>query len=469
MVYSDLHPFNSIQFKNILTFNARPLWELHYLMELAILSRLGSNNNIYYGECGASFDICGLNFEHKTEICQSCLEMQKRGKNYLDVQIGNFYQVDFFEKYGNNEFSNIFNDKDLSSIEKLSQIKYKEFEVGKAVINAIVPTYGVNCDFSNPQIIFFIKKWLTSAIEFYESTINIIKDRNINLLLVFNGRFPHEAAMIASANYCKIEFLVHERGSTPKYIGAYLNDLPHHTWNTGRKAINIRLEDYSAEKIALFREFAVKPHKSWSDQHFTQLQVKSQIPQIEGKLITIFLSTEEEFVAVPGIPSEPRTIEVLETLLSKFKDIFAEYSIVIRDHPHSARFPLSHLYQKLDDKYKNVYYFPPASEVDTYALVERSELVMTFGSTVGLEALNVGKKVICLSGQCIYFVNMPGVLAFKVEVGTHEELCKFISLPVSISDCQKTLLKLSAAYISNDIYIKEISHVEGYSFKLDGF
>ena len=50
---------------------------------------------------------------------------------------------------------------------------------------------------------------------------------------------------------------------------------------------------------------------------------------------------------------------------------------------------------------KTITIYPPESDVNSYSLLENSDVVVTSGSTCGVEGLCLGKKVINLAPLCI--------------------------------------------------------------------
>lgn len=69
----------------------------------------------------------------------------------------------------------------------------------------------------------------------------------------------------------------------------------------------------------------------------------------------------------------------------------------------------------------------------------------------------------------MYFVNMPGILALSMHHDASLELANFIHTPVTLEECKNTLHKIAAAFISYDLQVEDLEHVEGYQFRLEGY
>ena len=70
----------------------------------------------------------------------------------------------------------------------------------------------------------------------------------------------------------------------------------------------------------------------------------------------------------------------------------------LRVHPHMKELPSSTSQlvdiQALSSRYSNVCVIWPEENIDTYALIDACEKILTFGSTVGIEATYWGKPSI---------------------------------------------------------------------------
>jgi len=433
---------------------------MHYAMELSLVNYLAKNNQVICLICNNSLDTCEVNVYGDKEKCSECVSFQKSVLTRMHPS------VIFDESQVFNPFiphPNISYDiSQLININKLINIKIENFDIGKAVLNHIIPNYGLDVDLADPKILRITRRLLYSLIETYFQLKSYINTQQINCGLIFNGRFPHEAAFLAACKEMSIEYIIHERASDPNKIGVYVNTSPHFLWETAKSAEEINLELLSEESISNANEFALAPYKKWQDQHFAKWQVKDSSPAINRKLITIFLSTQEEYVAIPGAAEEPTFYEKLHKLLleEKLNPFFSDFTLVIRDHPHSLIFSQSEKYRNLFSAYDFIDYHPPESNVDSYALMNASEFIMTFGSTVGLEALSKGIKVVCMTNlYAAYAVNLPGVLVYDPFKQDIDKLKKFMHDVIPKEEIIATSLKISASILKYDV------EIPGWSYK----
>ena len=111
-------------------------------------------------------------------------------------------------------------------------------------------------------------------------------------------------------------------------------------------------------------------------------------------------------------------------ILNHFKK-FKEYFFFIKLHPNMRIISINSTqmldYRNISKIYKNVKIIWPESNIDSYALIKKSEKIITFGSTIDNEACFLKKPVISLNNNL--FTQLNCVYAPK----SHVEAIKLIS------------------------------------------
>ena len=178
------------------------------------------------------------------------------------------------------------------------------------------------------------------------------------------------------------------------------------SWNDNNLGIN--------EKKLLGEQFYIE-RKNAIDQGwtaFTKSQNQDELPEYwetTKKNVVIFLSSEDEFMAIGDQWNNPlfkNQIEGLKFLLEEHINKFSdEFVFTIRIHPNSnvlKQFIVD--VQQLTNK--RIFVIHPLSTVSTYALMENAWKVVTFGSTVGIEASYWGKVSINLGNSFYRHLNV---------------------------------------------------------------
>jgi CDP-glycerol glycerophosphotransferase (TagB/SpsB family) len=140
-------------------------------------------------------------------------------------------------------------------------------------------------------------------------------------------------------------------------------------------------------------------------QNFTKRQTKGKLPKLSAnkKLISCFLSSFDELI-LAGYSSKDSNLNQNNALRSISEEVAkrSNWQLVIRCHPNMLTRPQSEQdYWRGLLKSINALVVLPHEDIDTYSLIEKSDLVLTFGSTVAVEALalNIPSLVI---GRSLY-------------------------------------------------------------------
>jgi hypothetical protein len=245
-----------------------------------------------------------------------------------------------------------------------------------------------------------------SALVFEKSklTLERIKPQTI---ISFNGRFACCKPIFEAASQLGIEFQFHERGSTfEKY--EIFERMPHdfdyirqkikEFWTTSQLSYEIK----SQQAHDFFRLKRAGDGIGWSS--FVDKQDRGLVPHgVQKQKIVYFSSSDDEFAAVGDFYKKRifnDQINAINTLITWVSDK-RDSTLVIRVHPH-----LQQKHQSDRDLWcslsgENVILIPPESPIDSYALIDWSDIVVTYGSTMGVEAAYWGKPSILL-GKSLY-------------------------------------------------------------------
>lgn len=292
--------------------------------------------------------------------------------------------------------------QDFEDLNDLMNLKYKTFEIGLAVCSSLVS----NLRNSQPDLkknSDNIQKMIISAAQIYEFARSVIEIQNPEIVYLFNGRFCNHRAVMRAALEAGKEVLIHERGAN-RFKYDVQPFMPHDVmeWQKNILTTWSRVSNNS-ESYKLGESFFIERRngleQSWVS--FTSHQKRDLLPKIEQskKIITYFSSSDDEFVSVGDMfkfttwKNQYQAVVDLIDICKKNSNI----QLFIRLHPHLRE-------KSKEDQLRwlalgqidgvNVVSFD--SEVDTYALIESSDIVVTAGSTVGIEAVYWGIPSITL-------------------------------------------------------------------------
>jgi hypothetical protein len=139
---------------------------------------------------------------------------------------------------------------------------------------------------------------------------------------------------------------------------------------------------------------------------FTSHQNADQLPDTwkeNQRNIAIFPSSEDEFVAIGEEWVNPLYADQQSGLGRIVEDLRGTPNVAchIRLHPNSRDMAPKSIKKIIALEGENIFIVPPESTVSSYAMLDASDVVLTFGSTMGIEA-TYWRKPSVLAGQCFY-------------------------------------------------------------------
>lgn len=377
-------------------------------------------DDIYFVSCKGSLLPCWSNKVADPLKCQICKFNQKSAFSTDFKHVKQLYIDDFAtHEEVNNEFevSGLANYNTVSDIRKLN---YKEIPIGYGALSSYISSTR-NCD---PLVDSEFKQYFDKLLK-TEIFIKIAIDRIIdqikpNIITIFNGRVHdtrpvYQTAINKGINLRAVETVV--KGELDYQRTIFYNSHPldinfqteqiEETWE---KSFHSKDEKYSIgsqfyknrRNSVLTRDIRV----------YTENQKKGLLPENWNNLnrnITIFISSEDEFSVV----------DKNWDILSIFKDQEAGVRYILKN----ACTPDLHFYLRihpnlkdilygyhtrllqLDKEYSNVTVIPSNSAVSSYTLMDKSEKIIVFGSTTGIEATYAEKPVILLRGSFYYHID----------------------------------------------------------------
>jgi len=322
---------------------------------------------------------------------------------YLEKQGAKITLLDY------KEVSN-FEPKEFDNIQSLKDYSFEGYKVGQCVAATTISLFRdhkVNT-IKNKK---FINRELKNALDVLE-TIKIYQDLiSPDLCYLFNGKTSIFGTIVL---YCKKNKLPFRTYETTYRYGAY---------HLLENATPFDLEYHYEEMMSLWRDTSVKIEekieiansffenqrkgKNELEPSYIQLQKKELDKNlIKGKeVITFFNSSIDEFASVPGwgdyVYIFGDEIRAIESICSYYKNDKNKI-FILRIHPNLKylRNTQNRELQELK-RIENLIVIEPHSPILSYSLLDISDKIITFGSTIGVEACYYGKPIICL-GMAYY-------------------------------------------------------------------
>ena len=369
-----------------------------------IEQNLSLNNNIKIIICKGKIGLnkCVANYRGDRSKCYIC----KKGLSFLKNKYFNNKHIEFltYSKKPENKL-----EFDLNSVNDLKKINYRGINIGYAVHSSTITTFRDHIFKLNERKDFIISSLISSI-----KTLDILFEISPDHVYTFNGRVSHYNAIKNFAQHLNIDYSIFEISANKnKYL--LLKNKPLHSVDSYTNQIeeiwrSSKLELNEKEKQAKFF-FDLNSGRlkdtSFNINVFSKDEVNKKIERFRStnkRVISIFNASRNEFECVEEWNKE-KFYEDDEDLINEVCEYFKknkELLFILRVHPNLKflKKTQSNNIKKLS-KNKNLIIIPPEEKLSSYGLIRISDLIITFGSTIGVESTYMGKKTITI-GDSLY-------------------------------------------------------------------
>ena len=384
---------------------------------------------------------CPENPKHHKLKCLSCTSRLKAGHRWLGkkrVKLKRMYNLSDKQR----KIIETMLLQPISCWDDLKSIKIDGDDIGDASFSELAGNLRETKPDFKKNINYAIKL-LENALIVHFSILNCLKKERPDKFILFNGRISsYRPALRVSVslgintyvlethftNYDRYILTNNSYSHDPSIITKEIFTAYNHSKHTENKKHEIAFNWYND------REHGNKDKQVV----FTGKKIKGTIPNDlitelnDSRLkIGMFITSEFELVDEsknPFYETQNAGIAQITEDLNNEKILF-----IVRAHPNLKKLNNSQIkeLQDLGSTKKNIIYISPESKTNTYELIDCCDIVLTFGSTVGIEAVHKGKPTI-LMGKAIY-QGFGGT----IEPKSHKELVKILKESAKIGQIPK--------------------------------
>lgn len=263
----------------------------------------------------------------------------------------------------------------------------------------------------------------------FDQVLEVIQRFGVTSLLAYNGRFLHDRAAFAAADVCGLPTMYYDTGGEDT---AYdFTDYPTHDWHKFQQRMITMYEtwpDHEREKVGEDWFERRRTHQDPRNANYVDGQRPGELVDLpKGKKIIVYFSSSGDEIIELDLDWSRYFSNQEEALLSLARVCREDPSValVVRSHPHKRAKPtldVAQWHAAVEEANPDLH-LDEYSPVDSYELMRRADVVVTYGSTTGIEAAYAGRPVIVL-GPSAY-----GDLQCAIEVHTVEELRQALSNP----------------------------------------
>lgn len=348
----------------------------------------GSDVNIY--ACTGNVS-CQANPLGLISQCKSCVSQTKKYIQIVEKKIRNA-KINYID-YRN--FSYKIEDISFKSIKNWS---YDNTDSGYATLSTYIDhTRDHLARDKNPFSQFLLKTISLGYVNTYEMAGSILNNEDANSIIhVFNGRLTSSRAVLRAGrkNGFEVDIIEYIKGTSR--IESFRNTLPHNIYE-----INKRIEQAYVENKYKLKDLAGKFYGAKADglsifdRSYTNKQIPGTVPEgwsSQKFKVVLFTSSEDEFQAIGKEWDDKLFIDQIEGIRHIAKILEKDVKLYARIHPNVANANRKYLKQiEILKSVENINIISPSSKISSYQLLFDADLVVSFGSTIGIEAAYYGK------------------------------------------------------------------------------
>lgn len=429
--------------ETVLIHSAFGLWPM-FEYELDIVQReLDAGNHVIFLHCFGNQTDCPANNPKyqqtfKERYCKECRSRVVNGIKWLDTNSGLFehYEYEHLSEYQETQVNELMSK--LENIEKdekyvkplVNDIAPEIFEA--ALSQFISTTRNTTLDLAYHWPHF--RSIIRTAIQSHFSANYHINKLEPNKVYIYNGRMARYRPLLRLCQRKKIDLMVYEYpflGGAIDYSRYVMSkgNYYHDRANFSRQLFEYYIGDATPETKKLdigAKWYEERLHKSSHPflKKMKKKQNKGQLP-IEWDQqkfnISFFVSSEYEWAQIPeALNQQPYTgqCDFIEHIKNNITD---RAQLYIRIHPNLIKDEKKFVARISEFNNDQVVVISPESNVDTYQLAIDSDLIICFGSTVGIESAFLKKPVIVI-GASLY-----SSFQATSNPSTHNDVVKLIN------------------------------------------
>ena len=364
-------------------------------------------NHVHFVICDDVLRTCPAKNNLGENICILCKSKRKRGlKKSLEFP----FETHSLNLTGRLERRESTSHAGFSTLEDLKSYSIDGYSFGMAIFSTIVSR--TRNPYPSIERHRELTQDLVSMVEnMYLELTDFIQSHDIKKVFVLNGRRASQAPAVFAAMNTGIDYATFEDGHSVKDHFICLDNMFVHDveatkadidayWNDGTERAhkeNVADQFYHDRRYGTSKDV---PAKIFTEQH-----VSGMLPETLGsrlRTVVVFTSSEDEIAAEDLQNSIYKDqADGLNRILGDL-ECDTETEVIVRVHPNLKNVEndyMDALYRL--DRYSNASFVRAESPVDTYALMERADIVLTFGSTMGIESAYFEKPSV-LAGRAVY-------------------------------------------------------------------
>ena len=370
------------------------------------ISLLKENNDVFFAYCGGVCEMCTFNQRGRKRVCKLCSYctktiLEKHGIKAVNLQ-------DYYKEQTETHF-------DYNNADDYRSIIYRNVNVGLGITSSFISLTRNMSPLMNNEAKKFFDAHLNQNIRMVDAFYNLVNELTPDYLYAYNGRYEDSRFVfdISQALNIPVRLIEDVKVDGVSHILKYEDHLPHDI------GYYLKLRDYCWDhynldekgKIELGEKF-YNLRRNGKPSGDVKIYIKDQkegyVPDFDNKKINIAImnSSEDEYAAVGGEWDKLKFFKTqYEGIIFLLENAPSNVHFYLRIHPNlkDIKYKYHTDLLKLEDKYSNITVIPGNSTMSTYTIMEKTDKIISFGSTMGIECVFWGKPSILLGPARYYY------------------------------------------------------------------
>lgn len=402
----------------------------HYETTLELIQcHVEAGDDVVLLSCDAALLGCDANPAGHVSVCGECIGRRLHGLSLITgrVRSAPIFALDEADRAELATLPASFPDASA-----LKAFTVDGADLGFGVLSSLISIRrSAVLDVTAPDVAEDVRRFLASSVAVYRSMQRYLEHERPDRVYVYNGRYGTTRAVLRACQRAGVDCYLHEVGGTLQRYALCINHMLHETehldglirehWAAGPAA------ERAAAATAWFEGLARGYSPTWFS--YTSEQQVGLLPagwDATAHNVVVYNSSEDEYAAISDAWRLPYYADQLDGLRRILADLepHANVHVYLRMHPNL---------RGIDDAFtrglraltgSNFTLIPPESPISSYALLWAAQTVLTFGSTMGVEATYWGKPSV-LAGESFF-----RRLGAAYTPSSHAELVELLTLPL---------------------------------------
>jgi hypothetical protein len=424
-----------------------PSLELNFSISEKMYNETKHKHIVYM--CDKALNSCSVNVLNKKSICNICTYKAEKG-------------FKIFNKRNPNS--------ELRRISKKDFLKLNKPKVSNKIFDDLL--FGVHSTISSQlrldNMDLLDKHWSKIKDEMIISSLNLfhffnkeLSSKNVKNFILFNGRLNCARPLTISSKLNNVDFTLFDGNINGKVPIISKNQMFHSLNFQKKTALKVYVENFKESRALAKSYIERKINKVEVDDHaYIKNQITGHIDKeilaYNKPIITIYVSSDDEYRFLGNDWNDYGIVDQIECIKEINNSVLSDkFSIIVKMHPNQK-----YLHKSIQDKYinlsKNMHILFPENKTDTYSLLMKSEIIINFCSTVGVEANYLRKPVVQIGPS--RFCGLPAANYVK----TASEAIEIIK-----SNKYK-IMPIRASIVYFTFYMKDTHLLKAYNYIEDG-